>query len=163
MVKKTGKTIGKQHTMKNKLNNNLEKLQVNKKNPFSVPQGYFETFPSRIQEKIVADQKEPGWILKLFYLAKPQLALSFMILGFALIAITVTDTIMTKQTKSPIGSDAYTRIIEVDASEYTEQQFIDILLEDEKEIIENNEKETDQYIHYLMDENIDYGTLIDEL
>ncbi|MFO7827598.1 MAG: hypothetical protein R6V23_03165 [Bacteroidales bacterium] len=149
--------------MKNKLNNNLKKLQENKENPFSVPEGYFETFPSRIQEKIVADQKEPGWILKLFYFAKPQLALGFMILGFALIAITVTDTIMTKQSKSPINSGIYTRIIEVDASEYSEQQFIDILLEDEKEIIENNEKETDQYIHYLMDENIDYGTLIDEL
>lgn len=149
--------------MNNKLNKKLEGLQENKNNPFSVPEGYFENFPSRIQEKIVADQKEPGWVLKLFYFAKPQLALGFMILGFALIAITVTDTIMTKQAKSPVGSDVYTRIIEVDASEYSEQQFIDILIEDEKKIIKNNEKETDQYFHYLMDENIDYGTLIDEL
>lgn len=150
-------------TTNNKLNKKLKELQENKKNPFSVPEGYFETFPSRMQEKIVTDQKESGWILKLFYFVKPQLALGFMILGFALIAITVTDTIMTKQAQSTVGSDVYTRIIELDASEYSEQQFIDILLEDEKEIIKNKEQETDQYLHYLMDENIDYGTLIDEL
>ncbi len=56
----------------------------------------------------------------------------------------------------------YTRIIEVDADEFTEQHFIDVLLEDKKKVDNHKKDETDFYIHYLLDEDIDYGTLIDE-
>jgi|SRR6056297_768487 len=141
----------------------IKDLQEKKNNPFSVPEGYFENFPSRIQEKIVSDQKETNWIIQLYHVIKPQLALGFIIAGFAFIAITAIDTIMSNRVKSPVSNEAYTRIIEVDASEYSEQQFIDILIEDEKKSTEEEKEETDEYIHYLMDEGIDYGTLIDEL
>ena len=149
--------------MKNKSKINIKDLQEEKNNPFSVPEGYFENFPSRIQEKIVSDQKETNWIIQLYHVIKPQLALGFIIAGFAFIAITAIDTIMSNRVKSPVSNEAYTRIIEVDASEYSEQQFIDILIEDEKKSTEEEKEETDEYIHYLMDEGIDYGTLIDEL
>lgn len=150
--------------MNRELNNKMKELQGNNQNPFSVPEGYFETFPSRIQEKITSESKQESWVLRFFHIVKPQLALSIMMAGFAIIAITVIDTIMTNRASSPVSNEVYTRIIEVDASEYSEQQFIDILLEEEKEIIKNQKKEeTDQYIDYLMDEGIDYGTLIDEL
>ncbi|MFW5720901.1 MAG: hypothetical protein ACOCWW_00790, partial [Bacteroidota bacterium] len=142
----------------------MKELQENNQNPFSVPEGYFETFPSKIQEKIISESKQENWFLRFFHIVKPQLALSIMMAGFAIIAITVIDTIMTNRSSSPASNEVYTRIIEVDASEYSEQQFIDILLEDEQEIIKNQKKEeTDQYIDYLMDEDIDFGTLIDEL
>ncbi len=36
-----------------KYNKNLDKLMGNNKNPFSVPEGYFNTFPTKMQERIL--------------------------------------------------------------------------------------------------------------
>ena len=148
--------------MKN-FNKKLEELKGNTMNPFSVPDGYFENFPSKMQEKISSEQQEPSWVLKIMHYVKPQFALGFMIVAFAVISITTVNYILSTRNESGLNSDLYTRIIEVDASEFTEQHFIDVLLEDEKEIIEKKKIETDYYINYLIDEDIDYGTLIDEL
>lgn len=146
--------------MKN-FNKKLEKLKGNN-NPFSVPEGYFENFPTRIQERIVSENKEHAWILKLFRYVKPQFALGFMIIAFAAIAISTVNFILSNRS-TKIDSDYYTRILEVDPSEFSEQHFIDVLVDDEKKIDEEKKEETDYYINYLVDEDIDYGTLIDEL
>ena len=144
-------------------NKKLEELKGNNYNPFSVPEGYFENFPTKIQERIISENKEYAWAIKLFRYIKPQFALGFIIIAFAVIAITTVDFILSNRTNTGIDSDLYTRIIEVDASEFSEQHFIDVLLEDEKKIDDHKQEESDFYIHYLIDENIDYGTLIDEL
>jgi len=144
-------------------NKKLEELKGNSKNPFSVPESYFDNFPTKIQEKISNENQEPAWLTKAISYVKPQFALAFMIFAFAFIAITTVNYILTNKTESGLNSDFYTRIIEVDASEFNEQHFIDVLLEEDKEIIVKKEIETDYYINYLVDEDIDYGTLIDEL
>lgn len=146
-----------------KTDKKLEEMKGHMGNPFSVPEGYFENFPTIMQEKIISDKKESGWVLKLIGYIKPQLALGFMIIAFGIIAYTTVNFILSNKVSEKIDSDYYTRIIEVDASEYSEQHFIDILLEDEKKIEKEKKEETDFYINYLVDEDIDYGTLIDEL
>ena len=143
-------------------NKKLEELKGNNKNPFSVPEGYFDSFPQRIQEKISSESTEHYWVTRIFQVVKPQFALGFMIIAFAVIAITTINIVLSDKTESVIDSDLYTRIIEVDASEFSEQHYIDVLINDEKEIEEQKQEETDYYIYYLIDENIDYGTLIDE-
>jgi len=146
-----------------KLNKQMEELKRNSKNPFSVPEGYFDSFPQKIQERIASENTEYYWFAKFFQIIKPQFALGFMIVVFGIIAITTINVVLTNNTDTVIDSDLYTRIIEVDASEFSEQHFIDVLLNDEKKIDEQKKEETDHYIHYLVDEDIDYGTLIDEL
>ena len=145
-----------------KLNKQMEELKRNN-NPFSVPEGYFDSFPQKMQERIASENTEYYWFARFFQLIKPQFALGFMIIAFAVIAITTVNVVLTNNTDTSIDSDLYTRIIEVDASEFSEQHFIDVLLNDEKKIDEQKKEETDHYIHYLVDEDIDYGTLIDEL
>jgi len=145
-----------------KFNKTVEELKGNNNNPFSVPKGYFEDFPTKMQERIISDNKEYAWAIKLFRFIKPQFALGFIIIAFAVIAITTINFILSNNTNTGIDSDLYTRIIEVDVSEFSEQHFIDVLLEDEKKIDDHKQEESDFYIHYLVDENIDYGTLIDE-
>lgn len=140
---------------------NVEGLKGNNKNPFSVPDGYFETFPTKMQERIQSVNKEYAWAIKIFRYIKPQFALGFMIITFAVISISTINFILSNRTS--IDNDLYTRIIEVDADEFTEQHFIDVLLEDKKKVDNHKKDETDFYIHYLLDEDIDYGTLIDEL
>ena len=146
-----------------KFNKKLEELKENNKNPFSVPEGYFDSFPQKLQERISSESTEYYWFARLFQVVKPQFALGFMIVAFAVIAITTVNVVLSDKAESVIDSDLYTRIIEVDASEFSEQHFIDFLLNDEKEIEEQKQKESDLYIYYLVDEDIDYGTLIDEL
>jgi hypothetical protein len=148
--------------MKN-FNEKLEELKGNAINPFSVPKDYFEEFPTRIQEKIVSEKKELSWAMRVLYYVKPQFALGFMIIAFATISITAVDFILSGRNEAGLGNELFTRTIEVDAYEFTEQHFIDVLLEDKKDVIEKKEIETDHYINYLVNENIDYGTLIDEL
>lgn len=148
--------------MKN-FNKQLEELKGNSVNPFSVPDGYFENFPTRMQEKISVEKKEPLWILSIIQYVKPQLALGFMIIAFGVISFTAVNYILNNRSESGLGNDFYTRILEVDASEFSEEHFIDVLLEDKKENLEKRKIETDYYINYLVDEDIDYGTLIDEL
>ncbi|NOQ27593.1 MAG: hypothetical protein GQ564_19695 [Bacteroidales bacterium] len=141
----------------------LEKIKGNNKNPFSVPEGYFEKFPIELNEKIISENREYLWIIKLFRFVKPQIAFGLMIFAFALIAITTVNLIQTNKSNSGIDSDLYSRTIEIDATEFTEQHFIDVLLEDEKKVDDHKLKDSDFYIHYLMNENIDYRTLYDEL
>ncbi len=141
----------------------LEELKGNSKNPFSVPEGYFEAFPTKMQERITSDKQEYSWAIRFFKYVKPQFALGFMIIAFAVIAITTVDFILNNRSNG-IDSDLYTRIMEVDASEFSEQHFIDVILEEDKKKVDNHKKEeSDFYIHYLLDEDIDYTTLIDEL
>ena len=148
--------------MKN-FNKELEELKKNTMDPFSVPEGYFENFPTKMQERILSETKESNSFLKLLNFIKPQFALGFMIVAFAFLGITAINFILSNRTDSGMSNDLYTRIIEVDASDFSEQHFIDVLLEDEKEIIKKKEIEMVNYINYLVDEDIDYGTLIDEL
>ncbi|MCK5029727.1 MAG: hypothetical protein KAR57_08830 [Bacteroidales bacterium] len=146
-----------------KFNKKLEELKENNKNPFSVPEGYFDSFPQKLQERISSESTEYYWFARLFQVVKPQFALGFMIVAFAVIAITTVNVVLSDKAESVIDSDLYTRIIEVDASEFSEQHFIDVLLEDEKDLIKKKEIETDYYINYLVNEDIDYGTIMDGL
>jgi hypothetical protein len=129
----------------------------------SVPKGYFESFPTELQEKIIYENREYIWIIKLFRFVKPQVALGLMIVAFALIAITTVNFIQTNSSNSTIDNDLYTRTIEVDASEFTEQHFIDVLLDDKKKVNDHSTEDSEFYIHYLIDEDIDYQTLIEAL
>lgn len=147
--------------MKN-VNKKLEELKGNRTNPFSVPEGYFDEFPTKLQERIL-EEKNQNWFQKTIVFIKPQLALGFMIIAFAVISITAVDYILSGKNNSGINQSLFTKTIEVDPYEFTEQHFIDVLLEDKKEIVEKKEIETDYYINYLLNEDIDYSTLIDEL
>jgi len=140
----------------------LESLKENKTNPFQVPEGYFDSLPSRIQERIIANNKESSVFARVFLILKPQLALAFAFIVFAFITVTTIEYVLKNQPKIPVSSGIYTRIIEVDASEFNEQHFIDVLLDENKKT-DDKKKNSNCYIDFLVDENIDYTTLIDEL
>ncbi len=142
--------------------NQLDKIKENNPNPFEVPEGYFESLPSRIQDRIIADGEKQPVFKNILVVLKPQLAFAAAFIGIALLSIVTLEYVFKDKTTLPVSNGVYTRIIEVDASEYSEQHFIDVLLDENKQ---NTEKKnsSDEYINFLVDENIDYTTLIDEL
>ncbi len=140
----------------------LESLKETKSNPFKVPEGYFDSLPTRIQDRIATNENRQSIFSQIRLVIKPQLAFAAAFIAVALIAVTTLEYIFKDKTKLPASTGVYTRIIEVDASEFTEQHFIDVLLDENKKSIDNK-KNSDCYIDFLVDENIDYTTLIDEL
>ena len=142
--------------------NKLEEFKKGKTNPFMVPDGYFDSLPSRIQERISDSRREQSIFARILLVAKPQLALAFAFIVFAFITLTTIEYVLNNQTKLPVSNGIYTRIIEVDASEFSEQHFIDVLLDENKKPNEKK-KSTEHYMNYLIDQDIDYTSLIDEL
>merc|ERR1711879_493377 len=125
-----GKQIG-EYKMKN-FNKKLEELKGDTMNPFSVPKDYFDEFPTRIQEKIATEKRELSWAIRVLHYVKPHFALTFMFIAFAAISITAVDFILSNRNDSGLSNELFTRTIEVDAYEFTEQHFIDVLLEYKK-------------------------------
>jgi len=134
-----------------------------KDNPYSVPEDYFDSFASKLQARIQTPQ-EPNhhWVWeRLLRVMKPQVSLAVGIVLFAVIASTSIHFLLNKKSATQLPAE-YAKVTEVDAFEYSDQHFIDILLEEEQ-AIRQKKLEKDAYIDYLVDEGIDYGTLIDEL
>jgi hypothetical protein len=135
-----------------------------KENPYKVPEGYFDTFPSRLQEHIQQQQhaSSPLWE-RFIHLMKPQVTMAIGMLIFAFIAVTAVHYLTNNQQPKhqPLPAE-YAKMIENSGIESSEQHFIDILLEEEQSV-RQEKLEKEAYIDYLMDEGIDYGTLMDEL
>ncbi len=140
----------------------LEQMEGQRKeNPFRVPEGYFDTLHARIQDRI--QNENVSSFRKVIRILRSQLALGLYLVLFAAIAYGIIHIVLPEAQDNPLPSSDYARTMEVDAFEYSEQHFIDVLLEEETKEEEEKVKETEYYIHYLVDEDIDYGTLIDEL
>ncbi|MCK4661232.1 MAG: hypothetical protein KAT68_00090 [Bacteroidales bacterium] len=137
--------------------------KIKKDNPFKAPDGYFDNFPLKMQEIITAQKEvvKPKFVL----FAKPQLA---YIYAFSLIIVMVFSyTVMTNyfnnNANQLLTSDEICEIIEYDVYEYDEALFVDALLDDDYDISDSDNDASEEIIDYLLDDNIDYNTIIEEL
>jgi hypothetical protein len=132
-------------------------------NPFEVPARYFESFPSRLQEKIgesqeVVESSESGGLFKL----KPYFALAAMIVGFTIIGYTGFRYILDKQTMhGGLSDEEIISYLESNSGYFYDDQLYDVQLEEGTETIE--EELSEEIIEYLVEDEIDYNTLINEL
>jgi len=135
-----------------------------KGNPYKAPEGYFDSFPTRLQETMQQQERvaSPLWE-RVMHLMKPQVTMAMGMIIFAFIAVTAVHYLINNQptTNQPLPVE-YAKMMESRSIESSEQHFIDILLEEEQ-AIRQEKLEKEAYINYLMDEGIDYGTLMDEL
>lgn len=142
------------------LKNDAPKLHnMDKKNPFVVPEHYFETLSSRIQDRIALENKQPQWmkIIKSLLLPKvaiPALACCLMVgVGIKYLvkpaAITVTEE--TAITYDELNSTEYMNMLD-------EEQIVTALAE-EKDITTN----TTEIEDYLIENNINESELISAL
>jgi hypothetical protein len=137
--------------MKNHINPEENKDQL----PFQVPENYFEELPDRVMKRCREEERK-GSLLKII---RPALSLAALFTGFALIAYIAVNLI-----DQPNNDSSYKQE-DIAEAEHTrqfssEQDLIKAFTDNQKEV---KEEKTDQYINYLLEENIDYGTLIKEL
>lgn len=126
--------------------------------PYTVPEGYFDELPSRIQEYCLAHgNKQTEQRITIWQTLKTQLSLAA---GFmALVFMALTGYYILQTTHSPTGVLSNDNYIEVIQYDFT-------FFEDEctnkspwiKDTTQNNK---DEIIQYLLDQNIDYTTLIE--
>lgn len=138
--------------MKRNINN------INKELPFRTPDNYFKELPEQIIEKCKEEEQSDKIGKSLIYILKPALSLAAMFIGIAIIAFLAVNVIEQPEKKSYTPNDIAKANYDKQFS--SEQEIIDAI-NAEKET--SAEEETDEYIDYLLNEDIDYGTLINEL
>lgn len=151
--------------MKNDNKSSIKLDDISKENPYEVPGLYFDNFPLKLKKRI-DEGNEKITVYNLFSLIKPQLALAFSIIGFALISF-ITVKIVLKSNQQT----TYT-IAEIHETIYSDSFIMDeellILAVQDEDYIEIS-KETDdksyeeEIVDYLLEEDVDLELIIEEL
>jgi hypothetical protein len=131
-----------------------------RKNPFSVPDNYFEELPSRIQERISA---VPSPAVQVFSPARRILALAAMFIGLLTVGYFGFRVLMNGPDVNKLSGEEVFNAIEYYGQEFDDEMLISAVLESDIDLepyISDNE--TDVIIEYLASEEIDLDELIDE-
>ncbi len=131
---------------------------IGKRQPFEVPDGYFRDLPDRIMEQCGEREQKKSVV----QILKPALSLAAMFIGVAVIAYFAVQFI-----DQPKEQPTYTQK-DIAEAEYLDQ------IRDQEELMESinqqdmkahaqDSEKTQKYIEYLLNEDIDYTTLINEL
>ncbi|MFO7923401.1 MAG: hypothetical protein R6U58_06885 [Bacteroidales bacterium] len=152
--------------------NNIEKETGGKtnKNPFSVPEGYFDSFPAKMMNRLEAEKPVTVSLKERIWEAlRPQLALAAAITGFALIGyLGFRSFIQTDQ--DWLSDEQITEYINHYEHEFSDYYLLSLL--EENEFYFDYEADTDlnlyfddpdMYIEYLYQDDIDVDLIYDEL
>lgn len=162
--------------MKSEYDDDLRKDAPNlfgkdKRNPFEVPDGFFENFSSNIQDKIAAQQKQSVWSIVYHNLIKPKFAIP-VLASVCIIAVGIK--LLNKTAIINTNNNIAVTYNDLSQSDY----FADINVSDLSEAlnnttssISNNVKtESDSYRldknqieNYLIENNVDVSDLANEL
>jgi len=135
---------------------------IKKENSFNAPDGYFNEFPLKIQNRINKNKKESGLEWFWIFTKKPIFAVSFSLVVAILIALPVIFLLNQKQNTNKQLAYQNIEMSELEYFDISEMNLVEALSTEELEdmsILDNNKDDVDMYIL----ENVDYSTLLDEL
>jgi hypothetical protein len=135
---------------------------TNKKSPFTVPENYFDNLPITVQNKLSHNSSEQSILHKIVSFSKPQLTLGFIMITFAIIGYLTVNIIWDEFPLNPPQTNEFANNSYINTSEFSEQHYLNILLE-EKSATNKTEVNNEEYIKYLVDDEIDYASLMNEL
>ncbi|MCB0402296.1 MAG: hypothetical protein KDD41_09455 [Flavobacteriales bacterium] len=137
--------------------------QFDKKTPFSVPDHYFESLPEVINDKILKKKSLKFGFDKMSYrILGPSAAL--IALFFVVFHFYNTPSGNTVQPEE--FSDALLNEVSVELDDYMIYDVYAEIIEETESSTEQtsgNETENDEYIDYLLENDIDINTIIEEL
>jgi hypothetical protein len=143
---------------------NINKLigSAGKETPFKVPDGYFDQLPLRIQDQCVSENVEENTkIVPLWQVVRSQLALASGFAAIALIAFVGYYYLQPTDQGQVLSNDDYIEIVKRNIYDYDEGK----LIKESGKFISydsiNNELKEDM-IQYLLDQDIDYVTLMEQ-
>jgi len=133
---------------------------VKKELPFSVPEGYFENFPSRIKERLESERK-PRFLKKPYMSLRPGLAIAatlaaLILAGYAIIKLNFDNSIKTE------SAQEFAEIIEYYIYDFDDETIAAVFNEENDLHYLNNTFEEEEIINYLSEEDdLDYSELQD--
>jgi hypothetical protein len=143
---------------------NINKLlgSAGKETPFKVPEGYFDKLPLRIQEQCASDNAiEKTKIVPMWQVIRSQLALASGFAAMALIGFIGYYYLQPSDQGQVLSKDDYIEIVKRNIYDYDEGR----LIKESGKFISydsiNNELKEDM-IQYLLDQDIDYVTLMEQ-
>ncbi len=124
--------------------------------PFTVPENYFENLPQQINQQISSSGKRFFWKEWLSVLLRPQVSLAFASLLFL-----IWFTFKTQEVKTIDIPQSQLSLEDLNDSEYIqyldEYSIIEVLASQQE--VSTSNSNTDAYIQYLIDNNIDISQL----
>ena len=138
-----------------------ELSKTNNKNPFNVPDGYFDSFPVRMSDRIHQQEKQEVYrhtvpVLKPYY-----------IIGTVFTAVLITVVFLliwpVKTIHEPTRYEV-ARFVDDDIYHYSEDAIIETLQKQDKPSANyRNKSDKEEIIDYLINENISLDEIIDAL
>ena len=134
------------------------------KSPFIIPEGYLDTLPENLMQKIqVERKKDSSRLRKIMSIVKPQLAFAGGFIALALIIYSAISLILSKE-KTFLTKDNNNHKAMIEYASYQlDENILYEYLEGNADIngTHTNEDLSDLMIDYLVRENIDYGSLLE--
>lgn len=146
--------------MEFKGNKVTDKMKV--QSPFAVPDGYFESLPSEIQNRI-AERKASKPSIDYFHLFKHQMGITIGVLFFA--AVLYTGYRYNKYAdEAVVQPNDYYEYVSYNSGEFNEQDLLGEL-NSEKKIVSKKtlKRESNKIIDYLVDQQIETAAVEEEL
>lgn len=132
-----------------------------KVNPFTVPDGYFEELPSRIQDKLSVSTHENASI-SIISVLKHRVGIATGILLFMAAGYSGYRYNKYVDEKAVLPEDYY-EFVSANSSEFSEQEIIRVLNGDKKVASKKAlKKESDKLIQYIVDQQVDLDAIEDE-
>ena len=134
--------------------------KIKKENSFKVPDNYFDDFPTIIQEKI---STKPSFSFSkyLFFIFRPQFIAVFSLIVIFVVSYSIFNSHLKTNT---LSSNDVAEYFEQNQSGYDEDLLIDVIVNDPNINISNNsDKDNDEITDYLINNDIDYSTLVNGL
>jgi len=135
-----------------KLNN------IGNEKPFRVPENYFRDLPDKIMGQCKQEEQKRSFV----QIIKPALSLAAMFIAVALIAYFALQLIDRPAVQVPSSQHDIAEAEYYDQY-YNQNELLEGDIQDDIEATEADSKKTQKYIEYLLNEDIDYTTLINEL
>ncbi|MFP4557191.1 MAG: hypothetical protein ACLFNU_09995 [Bacteroidales bacterium] len=137
-------------------------LPDGRKAPFVAPSGYFDELPRRIQERCIAEKPiNESKKAPLIQVLKSQLALASGFIGLALLAFLGYYNLKpTDKTTIQLSNDDYIEIVSRNIYDFDETTLMERAGYNSSNHPDDSLNE--EMIQYLLDEDIDYTTLIEQ-
>ncbi|MFO8022813.1 MAG: hypothetical protein R6U65_10130 [Perlabentimonas sp.] len=137
-------------------------LPEGRRNPFVTPSGYFDQLPGRVQERCVAEKPiHESKRTSTIQVLRSQLALASGFIGLAFLAFIGYYFMQpTNNTSTKLTNDDYIEIVKRNIYDYDEATLMEG--SNTNANAHYNDSVKDEMIQYLLDDDIDYTTLIEQ-
>jgi hypothetical protein len=145
----------------NDIGSNIDRM--GKKRPFTVPEGYFNSFPEKIRERLQNEEVSAVSLPeRVWQVLRPQLSLAAMITGFAVVGYIGFNTLITSESQL-LSDEVITEYVDYYQHDFSDYYLLSMLDFDDLELEDvGYYDDADAYMDYLYMDDIDIELIISD-